>query len=204
MKKKNINYLYIGIVIIIFLIVIITITLNNKEGYCYDDVIPNNKISANEPMNLSTSSSICKIFKDISSYYGKTDNYMIDTESQYYKDVQTVTDEAKNKIIDRLNSNKLENCTSLIMSDLDDTIWNTFYELKNSNFCFDTNIFNIYAEKKKLPAIFPALELLRFCALNGIIPVFVTGRIATELQNNITLTQLQDISLIAGRDFWGG
>lgn len=200
-KKK---YLLMFTILIILITVMLFISFNKKENYCYNDVSPLDIISVQEPVNLYTSSSICKMFKDISDYYGKTDDYLIDTESQYYKDIQTVINKAKDKILETLKSNKIDDCTPLIMSDLDDTVWCTYNELKNSDFCYDFHIFNIYASKKKLPAIFPSLELLHFCVLNGIIPVFVTGRVATESQKNITLSQLQDLALLPGRDYWGG
>lgn len=219
MSRKTQNQRFLLMIFVLVLVVIITtIALSSficpsTEPYIYyykyHDV-PSNPTDSikfalqQEPENLSSSISFCKLFQNLSDYYGKTDSYIVDPDSKYYADILNVVNQAKDVVLEKAKSLKDQGFTPLIMSDLDDTLWSTYNVAKNSNFCFDPNIFNAYAERKEFPTIFPVLNFLRLCALNDIIPIFVTGKPANDTQNNITLSQLQNISLNPGKDFFGG
>jgi hypothetical protein len=176
----------------------------NKYMSCFNSKDPIEQVMySNEPTNLNTIVDTCKLVSNVNKYYGTSNKSLIDPDSQYYKDVMDVINDAKIRITNIVKDNKFE-CTPLIMSDMDDTIWSCYAEAKSAGFCYTPSIFNTFAEKKELPAIFPTLDLLHYCIMIGVVPVFVSGRPANYTQANITSSQLQGISLVPGRDFWGG
>jgi hypothetical protein len=165
--------------------------------------------SGNEPTNLSTDSTFCSLVSKIKSYYGKTNENLIDSNSNYYKDLENIKDKTIRAISDFMSTSeykqlKNNNITPLIMSDMDDTIWCSFPENVKAGFCYSPEDFNKFTSEGLFPPIFPALEILEFCKLNGIVPVFVTGRAATAEQADITSIQLNYFNMKAGSDYWGG
>jgi hypothetical protein len=215
-KRLSSFFLLCFILIVIFIITVIVLpsficspaesfNYNNKQRDLQSNPTDSLKFSVSqEPENLSTANGFCKLFQTLSDYYGKTDSYIVDPQSKYYSDVSNVINQSKDIVLKKAKDLKKQGFTPLIMSDLDDTLWCTYNESKNSNYCYDANKFSTYAEQKKLPTIFPVFNFLRTCALNDIIPIFVTGRSANDTQNNMTLSQLQNISFIPGKDFFGG
>ena len=164
---------------------------------------------SSEPTNLQQDQTFCKLVNNVKLYYGNTNQYMVDTESKYYKDVTMVVQNAKKYITKFVQSQKyrqmkLDGITPLIMSDMDDTIWCGFAQSKEAGFCYNPEIFNTFSREQYFSPIFPALDLLNYCAQYGIVPVFITGRAANQQQADMTSVQLQGFRMRPGVDFWGG
>ena len=137
-------FLICFILLVIFIISIILLPsfiCSPSESFIYNnkkrDVPsnPNNSLKfslSQEPENLSTANGFCKLFQTLSDYYGKTDSYIVDPQSKYYSDVSNVINQSKDIVLKKAKDLKEQGFTPLIMSDLDDTLWCTFNESKNS------------------------------------------------------------------------
>lgn len=66
---------------------------------------PTNSDSS-EPTNLQQDQTFCKLVNNVKLYYGNTNQYMVDTESKYYKDVTMVVQNAKKYIRKFVQSQK--------------------------------------------------------------------------------------------------
>lgn len=146
---------------------------------------------------------------DLTTYYGKPNPDKIDEQSDYYKDVEAIMNEATvmiKKMDGALACLKKNGVKPAVMFDQDDTIWSTWYETNNTPtpFKYDYDTFNKIASQKKMPPIKPVVDFIKFLVQQDITPIFVTGRKASQNMADITLTQLKGLGLQAGVDYWAG
>ena len=193
--------------IVLFLLSSTAIFSMNKDNYTLS--FAEKYSPTTEPTNLAKDPTFCNMVTAIKKYYGNTDKNIVDPSSDYYTDTNDVISKATDNINNFINSDdykqmKQDNITPLIMSDMDDTIWSSYGENIAAGFCYNPEYFDKFSSQKLFAPIFPALQLLKHCAINGIVPVFVTGRAANQSQADITSIQLQGFALKAGSDFWGG
>lgn len=144
----------------------------------------------------------------IRAYYGKTDIYKVDENSQYYKDVSKIMKNA----LDMLEKNKACICSMLSQGiqplasfDLDDTVWNTYGAMQLK---FDQKKFDDAALASKFPPIQPVVDFIKKIREMGILPVFITGRASTPAVVNETLKEMDAFSkltgLVRGYHYWYG
>ena len=168
------------------------------------------KVNNNEPENVNDiDMKFCSVLKNIRTYYNETSSYLVDGNSSYYQDLVSTVNKAKNYIDSFLYSQdylymRMNNITPAIMSDMDDTIWCTYAEWIHKGYCYNPEKFLHEAIRQKMPPITPVLDLLSYCAINGIMPIFVTGRSATYSQADATIIQLNGLNFYPGRNFFGG
>lgn len=150
----------------------------------------------------------CVLKTKLSSYYGNTNFNYIDTESNYYKDVEKTIEIAKDKLKNHplLQSHDVAKglIRPAIMFDLDDTIWSTYPQSMNVQYCYDYDDFNQKGHSRDMPPIWPVIHFLRWCAKYGILAICVTGRAANKNQADMTSSQIAHLGLVPGRDYFAG
>ena len=163
------------------------------------DIIASAPVGAKEPSALfPMKNEWCSKVDAVEHYYSGFPTH----PSDYGHDIATIVFAAREALKVAVEEfTKSGGVKPALMFDCDDTVWCTYYEAKQSGWCYNPKIWDEYKKELNFPCIDDVVNLIKYATHElGVTCIVITGRPEDELDN--TVAGLAKCGLVRGVDYY--